>query len=352
MTTLEAVLREKIRNSGPVDIGTFMKMALTDPGHGYYMNRDPLGEGGDFTTAPEISQMFGELLGAWAADTWMKLGSPGKFRLLECGPGRGTLMADAMRATAKVPGFHQAATIVLLEASPALQRKQYQLLSSYVPQWIKTLADELPGEGPVILLANEFLDALPVRQLVFTNGQWRERTVTLDVHDSLSFGNLPFTITMPVPVAGQEGDIYEFSPERDEFIRATSRILKEQGGAALFIDYGHTQSSAGDTLQAIRKHQFVPVFQDIGDADLTAHVDFAAVKYIAEQESLIVSGPAEQGTFLHNLGIALRAEALMRITDRKEDILHALHRLTAADQMGKLFKVIALCHDETGLSGF
>lgn len=349
MSILDDILRDKIRADGPVDIGAFMNIALGHPEHGYYMNRDPFGAGGDFTTAPEVSQMFGELLGAWVADIWTKLDKPDPFILLECGPGRGTLMADALRATKAVPGFHAAMKLIFLETSPFLMLKQREALGAYTAYWAQTLDDPVfTHAGPVIVLANEFLDALPAHQLRFSGGRWHERTVIVDTDDKLAFGIRPWEESnYPVPVRGEEGDIFEYAPAREDFGRQVARLIAQRRGAALFVDYGHAVSAAGDTLQAVKGQSYVPVLKDIGAADLTSHVDFQALGKAAQAEGAAVYGPAEQGAFLERLGIRVRAERLTRAAEDEEarqDIAAGLQRLTGADEMGRLFKVMAFTH--------
>lgn len=357
MTPLEKLLKDRIRESGPIDVGTYMAEALGHPEYGYYMTRDPFGRSGDFTTAPEVSQMFGELLGAWCADVWIKLGQPEKIQLVECGPGRGTLMVDLLRGTKAIPGFHDSLQIVCVETSPVLREKQQNALAGHNVSWCENLNDPLlqNGQEPLLFLANELLDALPARQLVFHKGQWRERMIELNNEGDFIFRPSPYEIKMPVPVQGQEMDVFEFSPARENFVGQVADLLKQRTGAALFIDYGHAKPATGDTLQAIKGHEYAPVFKDVGEADLTSHVDFSALVRCAKDKKVSVAGVATQGVFLQNLGIAMRAEALMRghETAQKEDVIKALHRLTAPDQMGTLFKVMGLCHDDNlGLSGF
>lgn len=336
---LEDLIRAQIGMNGPMDVGTFMALALGHPLHGYYMKRDPFGQGGDFTTAPEISQIFGELIGAWAADMWAQMGRPDPFILLECGPGRGTLMADALRATRKVPGFHKAAKIVLMETSLVLRDRQVQALADYDVAWVDSLDDRLMAmtDYPVICIANEFLDALPVRQFVRQDGAWHERVVGV-VDGALVFGLSP---PVDAPSDAQADGIYEIAPARNAFVRQLAARLARGGGAALLIDYGYERSAAGDTVQAVRDHAFAPVLADAGDADLTAHVDFQAVGQAAA--GMIVHGPAGQGDFLRALGIGIRAEMLKSRGADAGTIDTAVQRLTAAEEMGTLFKVMALC---------
>jgi len=344
---LEIFFLKQIEAAGPMDISRFMRYALCHPQYGYYMNRDPFGVRGDFTTAPEISQMFGELIGVWVADVWMQMDQPGSFVLLECGPGRGTLMADVMRATSKLKGFHKAAQIHLLETSPALKAMQKDKLSGYNPIWHDT-PETLPTNIPLVMLANEFLDALPVRQIEKTSSGWAERVIIAN-DNALDFGLIPVPaqITPMIPASLQNknpGFIYEFSPARSAFVSNICDMLKTQSGAALIIDYGAAEMQPGGTLSAIYKHDHVSPLEHIGECDLSAHVDFTAICETARAQGVQCFGPVEQGAFLNALGIEQRAEALRNSAEdnQAQDIQKALHRLTASDQMGSLFKVIGL----------
>ena len=283
----------------------------------YYATRDPLGRAGDFTTAPEISQMFGELVGAALADVWVRAGRPQGARYVEFGPGRGTLAADALRA---MRAAELEPPVDLVDTSPALRAAQAEA----VPQarWHDDLSSI--GEGPLLAAANEFLDALPVRQ--FVGGV--ERRVTV------AGGGLAFD---------RDGEVVETSPARDEAVGQLAKRLAEQGGAALIIDYGHEKSAPGETLQAVRGHAFAPVLAAPGEQDLTAHVDFEAVAKAAGDAGAAVTPVVTQGEWLERLGIHARASALVSAhPSREEEIEAALHRLTDADAMGRLFKVVAL----------
>ncbi len=345
MSALADELRRIIADEGPITVERYMALALGHPLHGYYMTRDPLGLAGDFITAPEISQMFGELLGLFAAQCWLDLGAPDPVRLVECGPGRGTLMADALRAARVAPGFREALGVELIETSPVLKARQEEALAQCVPvAWRRSIA-ELPEEGgPLLVLGNEFLDALPIRQYVRANGAWHERLVGLS-GDRLIFG----LASAPEPslrLAAREGEIREAGLAAQAFVAALADRLKQSGGVALFLDYGHVTSGFGDTLQAMKSHAFVDPLATPGEADLTAHVDFAALAAVSRAAGLDVHGPIEQGPFLQALGLEARADQLIRSAatpEQAERIREAERRLTEPTRtgMGKLFKAVA-----------
>lgn len=359
MTPLEKILAERIAQRGPVTIETFMTLALGHPEHGYYITREPFGRGGDFTTAPEISQMFGELIGLWCADIWMQMGRPGKFILAEAGPGRGTLMADLLRAGRSVPDFVEAAEIHLIETSPALRQKQAQALEGFNPAFHDTLGDLKNTNVPVILIANEFLDALPVRQFARIENAWTERAVGFGKDEGFKYVwiDAPEECLENLPRDPQEGEIYEIGLARDAFVKEAASLTKH-GGAALFIDYGYTKSAPGDTLQAVRNHKFHDPLKDIGQADLTAHVDFESAARAAREEGASIFGPVTQGRFLLSLGLSERTQMLInavsaRLRDGPEaqnavqDIKSAALRLSGPAGMGQLFKVLCVSHDKT-----
>jgi NADH dehydrogenase [ubiquinone] 1 alpha subcomplex assembly factor 7 len=329
------------RTGGPISIARYMDLALGHPTLGYYMTRDPLGRTGDFITAPEISQMFGELIGLRLAQAWREMGAPRRVILAEAGPGRGTLMADALRAARAAPGFGEAVELHLVEISPALRAVQAATLRQAAPRWHARLAD-LPSDAPMLLVANEFLDALPIRQFERRGGQWHERLVG-EQDGALVFG------LSPMPEAGigreaPEGAILEISAAA---LAATAEIaarVARQGGAALLVDYGHA-GSFGDTLQAMRAHAFADPLEAPGEADLTAHVDFAAVAAAARRAGARVEGPFEQGPFMLSLGLAERSERLMAAAPAKaREIAAQRDRLTEMTPtgMGRLFKVLVI----------
>lgn len=301
----------------------------------YYAAKDPFGAAGDFTTAPEISQIFGEALGLWAAVTWQLLGAPARVMLVELGPGRGTLMADALRAAELAPAFRTALRVHLVEQSPLLRARQRAKVSDAIHH--NTLAD-LP-EGPAIVLANEFLDALPIRQFVFRNGGWRERWV-----DDEAFVERPGGHP-GLPEFAPEGAVQEVcEPALAVAGHLAARFLRAPG-AALFLDYGPAESSFGASLQALRNSAPAPPLADPGGVDLTAHVDFGAVARASRAGGAAVHGPLPQGLFLHRLGLHARAAVLARDHPAQaQAILGATHRLTAPEAMGQLFKALCLCH--------
>ncbi len=344
MSALGDILRRQIAATGPITVAEYMRSCLLHPQHGYYTTRDPLGAAGDFTTAPEISQMFGELVGLSLAQAWLDQGAPSPVVLAEPGPGRGTLMADALRATAAVPGFHAALRLWLVEASPTLRAAQAQTLAQYAPRWADTL-DALP-QAPLLLVANEFFDALPIRQFARAGGGWAEIMVGLEDSGALGFGRAP-----PAPLAAlahrlgdtADGDIVETCPEATPALTAIASRIARHGGAALIIDYGDWRSR-GDTLQAISGHAYAPPLADPGAADLTAHVDFEALARTATAAGAAHAPLTPQGAFLERLGITARAQALAQRLDGPALDAHvaAHRRLTHPQEMGNLFKVLAL----------
>jgi NADH dehydrogenase [ubiquinone] 1 alpha subcomplex assembly factor 7 len=345
MTTLLDEIKAMIGERGPITVEQYMQLALTHPEYGYYMNRDPFGATGDFTTSPEISQMFGELIGLWAAEVWASMGSPRVLRLVELGPGRGTLMSDALRAARIASEFRNALDVWLMEASPTLAAMQHDLLlESGVPiSWAQSLKD-VP-EGPAIVIGNEFLDALPVRQFVRVNGQWRERMVRLDADGALAF-DVSGEPEPYIKANAQNGEVLEVNPTGHRFLFELGARLVKQGGVALLIDYGHAVTGLGDTLQALRAHRTIDPLAAPGACDLTAHVDFAAMARSASATGAAVYGPIDQGDFLRAIGIDLRAKALAERAgpERAEELQLARNRLVGKGrgEMGGLFKVMAI----------
>ncbi len=340
MNPLYHSLVAEIRTRGPISLADYMARCLFDPTHGYYMRQDPLGLSGDFITAPEISQMFGELLGLALAQAWLQQGAPRPFVLAELGPGRGTLMADLLRATQIVPGFHDALVLHLVETSPALRAEQARRLARWQPVWHQSVAT-LP-DAPVWLVANEFFDALPIRQFIRDGRGWREVVVGV-IENRLVRGLSP-----PIPLKLLDaryrdvtmGEVVEIRPMAEPIVAELEARLSRHGGAALIVDYG-SWGTRGDTFQAVAGHRPVDPFAAPGQADLTAHVDFAALAAAAPQ--LRHSALVPQGVLLSRLGIELRAEKLARGMSEEARKAHAaaLRRLTDPAEMGQLFKALA-----------
>ncbi|RDJ25532.1 class I SAM-dependent methyltransferase [Bosea caraganae] len=332
-----------------------MALCLGHPRHGYYMTRDPFGAQGDFTTAPEISQMFGELIGLWAATVWRAMGEPASVRLIELGPGRGTLMADALRAAQAVPGFREALSVHLVEMSPVLRQAQARPLAGLAdPAWHDGIAEAL--DGPAIVIANEFLDALPLDQFMRIGSGWRERLVGLDAAGELAFG-LAAEPEPAIAIVAPEGAILEQPLAALDVVATISSHIAQAGGAALFIDYGSARSGFGDTLQAMKQQLYADPLAEPGEADLTVHVDFERMAQAGLRAGAAVHGPATQRDFLAAIGLAQRAQALSAkaTPEQAAAISTAFDRLTetGATGMGELFKVLALSHPGLpGLPGF
>jgi NADH dehydrogenase [ubiquinone] 1 alpha subcomplex assembly factor 7 len=344
-------IARRIALTGPLSVADFMAEALGHPRLGYYRRAAPLGAAGDFVTAPEISQMFGELAGAWLAERWQAMGRPAAVRLVELGPGHGTLMADALRATRGVPGFHAALDLHLVEINATLRAAQQATLASFKPAWHERF-DEVPA-GPLLLVANEFFDALPVRQFEKTRRGWAERMVGLAADgESLAFalapGVTPFTTHLPEAGEGAQAEICEAGLALAAAIGAR---VRRDGGWALIVDYGYDRGH-GVSLQAVRGHRGAGILDHPGETDLSAHVDFAA---LAAATGARTFGPVGQGAFLRALGILQRAETLKaRATSQQRQAIDAaLQRLIGDDQMGTLFRVLAVGDDKSAApSGF
>ena len=330
-----------------MNVAEYMLLALTHPEHGYYMRKDPFGAQGDFITAPEISQIFGEIVGAWLVTQWVMMGKPDNCALAEIGPGRGTLMADILRATARVKGFHDAISVHLMELSPTLRQKQWATLAGKHPRinWHLGFA-EIPA-GPLLLVANEFFDALPIRQYQHTEEGWQERLITLNNKGQLEF----IWVAAEAPDDLMEEPVSEHIYEYSEAARQMSFVIASRiatfGGSALIIDYGY-EDSHGDTLQAMRGHRPHDVLEEPGTADLTAHVNFYQIAHAAAIAGATVYGPVGQGFFLNRLGALQRTAALCeKATEKqKEALTSGTLRLTSADQMGTLFKALCMVNPE------
>ena len=346
--SLKQRIAAMIGQTGPMPLADYMQLSLFDARQGYYPNRQAIGADGDFITAPEISQMFGELVGIWCAAIWQAMGRPDPFLLAEAGPGRGTAMADMLRAASSVPGFTEAARVRLIEASPAMIERQRVALAGYAADmdWLPDL-DSLP-DGPLILIANEFLDCLPMRQFIKRGDAWLERCIGTDdagnLIDMLGAGLLDPAHLPPDASAQNDGAAFEMSPAREAWLETLALRLAEQGGAALIIDYGHDRSGFGDTFQAMRGHAPADPLAAPGTVDLTSHVDFAALTRTARGTGATVSPCSTQGAFLLAMGLLERAGRLgaNRPASEQERISGEVERLAGPDAMGTLFKVLAL----------
>ena len=350
-TQLEIEIRRIIRIAGPMPVAKYMELCLAHPQHGYYATRDPFGAAGDFTTAPEISQMFGELIGLWAASVWQCMGEPNRINLVELGPGRGTMMADMLRAANILPAFDEAIAVQLVESSPSLRERQREKLADTGKSivWHDTLADV--STAPAIYLANEFFDALPIRQAIKQTGGWHERTIEIAPDDTLKFGFDPRTLTAfeeTIPPSARDAAIGAIFEWQSPLIAIELGRRISRHGAALIIDYGHMHSAVGETLQAVRAHKYASPLAAPGNADLSAHVDFEALSAAIGSVGTRIEAPVDHGTFLRRLGIATRAGALKAKSDAKETAVidAALERLTSSEKtgMGRLFKALGVAH--------
>lgn len=358
------LIRRQIRATGPLSVTDYMTLCLSHPRYGYYITRDPLGKKGDFTTAPEVSQLFGELIGIWlilAIDNTRV--SQNLIHLVELGPGRGTLMRDILRTIHQLrPALCPRLSIHLVETSPVLRDIQAETLKNLPfetaqhPHWHESI-DSLPATGPLFIVANEFFDALPIRQFVFASGDWQERCVGLDPEGKLIYAARPTRLDpailkdLPQP---EEGSILEHTPLSDAIADSLSRRIKTQGGAALFVDYGYIKPAYGDTFQALANHAYADPLARPGCADLTTHVNFAALADQSTRASLTCHGPVTQADFLLTMGLLERAGQLGHGKEREEQmrISQDVERLAADNQMGQLFKVLAVSQTGATLPGF
>jgi SAM-dependent MidA family methyltransferase len=341
-----------IARQGPISVADYMTACLHDPADGYYAARPALGEAGDFITAAHVSQMFGELIGLWAAEAWTRLGRPARVRLVELGPGDGTMIIDVLRAAKAAAGFLEACEVWLIETSGPLQALQAAALAKEAApaRWAASL-DDVPRDAPLIILANEFLDCMAVRQAVRVDGRWLERRVGVDEGGALAF--VPGHACQSVAEVFEEGAVLEWSEDLADFGRRTGDLVSRATGAALFVDYGRDAPGHGDTLQALRGHRKEGPLDNPGLADLTAHVDFPAFLEAARAAGAAAAPIRRQGDFLRALGIEARAEALaLARPDRCDLIARQLARLTGADQMGDLFKVACIHSQGLAPPGF
>lgn len=349
---LETYLKNLIRSVGPISVARFMQEALSHPDYGYYHHTNPFGATGDFITAPEISQVFGELIGIGLALSWQQMGSPASVTLVELGPGKGTLMKDLLRGTTHIPGFHNALSIVMVETSPLLQHIQKETLAHItLPlQWQNDI-QHLPGI-PLLCVANEFFDALPVYQYQYYQGKWHEVTIGLDATGAFMFVLSPIapsalafcqyhTATIP------EQGILECCPVGYSIAHQIASHIAQFKGAGIFIDYGYTKYPYHSTLQAVKSHRYHSIFQDIGKTDITAHVDFNMLKKAASDAGCHSTGPLSQNTFLNQLGLDFRLKTLLnKASDAAQahHILTGIQRLVLPEAMGELFKALWVTH--------
>ena len=353
VTPLAEKMIALIRKDGPLRLDEFIRMALTDPEHGYYVAAAPIGAAADFITAPEVSQIFGELVGLWCVDRWLAMGQPDPFLLVELGPGRGVLMQDALRAASQAsPQFRAAARLHLVETSVTLRADQRTRLGSYAPSWHVRL-DDVP-QGPMVAVANEFFDALPIRQLRRFGRGWQEQFVVVDAGERL-FGRRrdidydagrdlhPIYQRIPAKI------VIEHAPERSAYALALATRIAEDGGAALVVDYGHRGGGVGSTLQSVRGHDHADVYAQPGAADITTHVDFGALARSAAESGCRIEGAVDQGRFLLNLGLAERLDALIRANpDHAESLRAGAYRLIDEEEMGSLFQALGIIHPSLG----
>ena len=347
--TLSEQIDAQIRAAGPMSLSTYMALALSHPRHGYYTVARPIGAQGDFITAPEVSQMFGELVGFFFVNLWQQMGQPPSFTLLELGPGRGTLMQDALRAASRAEGFANALHLQLFEQNTLLRNEQAKRLGNYAPYWASEI--DAVGGDPLFVVANEFFDALPIKQFVKTDDGWHERLVGLR-EGVRTFGLSPTPIVesaAPPEVYGAyAGEVLELSAAAVEAMQKLSRKVALQGGAILAIDYGYEQTQTGETLQAVKSHAFADPLEAPGEADISSHVNFGVLAEAAKATGLAVAPLAHQGEWLLKLGLGERAKALARANPSEAgNIARAIERLTSPEQMGTLFKV--LCAHSPGL---
>ena len=353
MNELERLIARRIRAAGPITMAEFMAEALGHPRLGYYMRGDPFGRAGDFTTAPEISQMFGELVGVWCVDTWRRMGAPAGALLVELGPGRGTLMVDALRAIATDREARAALAPHMVETSPALQAVQRARLAEAGAKWHASLAT-VP-EGPTIAVANELFDALPIRQIERTPAGWRERMVGVGEDGRLVVALAPQATAAAalVPAALKDaaaGTVAEVSPAALALADALARRVAAHGGAVLVVDFGEAVPTGRPTLQAVKAHGRADPLETPGEADLAAAVDFQALARAAREVGAATFGPVGQGAFLHALGLGLRAERLQRRATPEQAVAidAAARRLAVPEGMGTLFKALAIAHPGLG----
>lgn len=345
---LENKLKKLIAGEGAISIAQFMQLALFDAEEGYYTRREIFGEFGDFITAPEISQIFGEIMGSYAAYKWQELGSPENFQIIELGPGRGALLNDFLRATQHIPKFHAALHIALVELSPRLIEIQAEILNNYQVSFKHHQEFAEIASQDSFIIANEFFDALPINQYQYQGGKWHERKIALNEQDEFNFvlekNQQAASEFIREPQQPVSGDIYEISFASLHIMDQLAEFLSNTKSIAVLVDYGYAKKQYGDSLQALKKHQYHEVFKDLGHADLTAHVDFSALVKIAGKYTNLSHQLLSQAEFLLGFGASERHEQLKQdvSSDVQEKLDRAFERLTHPEQMGELFKVLLI----------
>ncbi len=354
---LGLVIKKDISENGPMPISKFMSYTLNHYAQSYYKNLNPIGAIGDFITAPEISQLFGEIIGIWCANYWQTENKPNKIKLIELGPGKGTLMSDILRATKYIEGFHDTVEICLVEINPLLKEAQKQKIKHKKISWFEHF-DQIPQNCFSIIIANEFFDALPIEQYIKRDEIWYMNMVDTEgdpehlcITKHIVKDNIREFLTAKYPNA-PEGSIVEINDESTILIKSISKSIQKHGGATLVIDYGYIESTNRNfisTLQSVKDHKFNPLFNDIGNADITAHVNFSTLVEIAAFYGAYAYGPISQGQFLKNMQIEVRKEILLKKTppSQKEIFISGYNRLVNKDEMGELFKVMAFSHKKT-----
>ena len=344
----DSYFKSIIEAQGSLSLAHFMSIALSDSRHGYYTNNVPIGKDGDFITSPEISQMFGELVGIWCATMWQAMGEPEKIAVVEFGPGKGTLMKDFLRGTRNVKGFHKAVSVYLMEISNKLQKIQQEVLNgeNVKVEWISDLS-KIP-EVPILFVANEFFDALPIHQFVKSDGEWLERLVTVEGGNlALVLSPTPTVKTSLIPKEyrdASDGSIYELCPAAIEITKDIAGHINKFGGTGIIIDYGYDKNPLQDSLQAVREHSYKDILDNPGKTDITSYVDFSAIRKTANDADINAFGLVEQGDFLSAMGMEIRTKLLLKSADdkQKKEILSAVERLVSSKQMGAMFKCMAL----------
>jgi NADH dehydrogenase [ubiquinone] 1 alpha subcomplex assembly factor 7 len=340
---LKIKISNVIKISGPITIERYMAYCLYDSEYGYYINSNPIGSSGDFITAPEISQMFGEIIGLWIFDGWKKLNN--NISMVELGPGKGTLMSDILRVTSKFPEFIDQTKLYSLESNDKLFKEQKKNIKLKLTR-IEDI-DEIP-DIPSIIIANEFFDALPIRQFISDDYRWYERLVDINKQEEFFLTTKIISnydaLKIKLPLKGRNSNIYEYSSYQKNIFLALCKKIKKNNGIMLIIDYAKIKDGYGDTLQAMSKHKFTSIFNNPGNDDITSYVNFHSFSEVCKDLDVSYYGPMEMGEFLLKLGINERAQSLIKNNPKLDPdiILKQLHKLIDKEEMGSIFKVIAI----------